>query len=178
MSNFTTPLLMVCIVTLFVISTIDNEKQIEDLENHIHQQKTKMDSLKHEIDTLTWEVEIWDQNVENNTTNLLSAIIFVESSNNDLAYHKGEDAVGCMQIRQCMVDDVNRILKRQKSIKRYSYHDRWVRGKSIEMFDIYCEHYKLTTPEEMARCWNGGPRGMEYTSTSQYWEKVKIKIES
>ena len=41
---------------------------------------------------------------------LISAIIHVESSNNDSAYCASEDAVGCLQIRKCMVDDVNRIL--------------------------------------------------------------------
>ena len=76
-----------------------------------------------------------------------------------------------------MVDDVNRILRRQKSIKRYSYHDRWLRYKSIEMFDIYCKHYNLITSEEIARCWNGGPRGMTNEVTVGYWEKVENQLD-
>jgi hypothetical protein len=171
-------LLVVATTILFTISTIKDENKIIDLKNQLHQQSNQVDSLHHEIDTLIWESEIWDHNIKNNTTDLLSAIIHVESSNNDSAYHKGEDAVGCLQIRQCMVDDVNRILRRQKSTKTYSYHDRWVRYKSIEMFDVYCKHYKLITSEEIARCWNGGPRGMNNPLTTAYWRKVQKGLDS
>ena len=177
MNNFMPYVLVVLTTIIFTISTIDNENTIIDLEDQLNQQNNTIDSLKHQIDTLQWQVEIWDHNVVNNTTHLLSAIMFVESSNNDSAYHKGEDAVGCLQIRQCMVDDVNRILRRQKSTKRYLYHDRWLRYKSIEMFDVYCKHYGLVTAEEIARCWNGGPRGMQNEMTAGYWKKVKNQLD-
>ena len=72
-----------------------------------------------------------------------------------------------------MVRDVNRILRRQKSQIRFDFEDRWDRQKSIEIFKIYCNHYNLTTPEEKARCWNGGPRGLQKLATKRYWEKVK-----
>jgi len=174
MKYFTYAFIFIVITFLFYRIEI---KEIT-IENLIEKNNYTIDSLKHEIDTLIWENEVWAYNVENNTTHLLSAIIHVESSNNDSAYHKGEDAVGCLQIRQCMVDDVNRILRRQKSDKRYLYHDRWLRYKSIEMFDVYCKHYGLTTAEEIARCWNGGPRGMQNEMTAGYWEKVKNKLDS
>ena len=146
------------------------QSTIDSLQNVI-------DSLKHEIDTLQWENQIWDFNLSQNTTHLLSAIMFVESSYNDSAYHKGEDAVGCLQIRKCMVNDVNRILRRQRSDLRFSYDDRWLRNKSIKMFDIYCKHYGLITAEQIARCWNGGPRGMQNEMTAGYWEKVKNQLD-
>tara|TARA_R110000803_G_scaffold195523_1_gene258765 strand:- start:181 stop:717 length:537 start_codon:yes stop_codon:yes gene_type:complete len=177
MNNFIPYVLVVLTTITFTIFTISDENTIIDLEHKLHQQNNSIDSLKHEIDTLIWESEIWDHNISYNETHLLSAIIQVESSNNDSAYHIGEDAVGCLQIRQCMVDDVNRILRRQKSIKRYSYHDRWLRYKSIEMFNIYCKHYKLITSEEIARCWNGGPRGMTNEVTVGYWEKVENQLD-
>ena len=177
MNNFIPYVLVVLTTITFTIFTISDENTIIDLEHKLHQQNNSIDSLKHEIDTLIWESEIWDHNISYNETHLLSAIIQVESSNNDSAYHIGEDAVGCLQIRQCMVDDVNRILRRQKSIKRYSYHDRWLRYKSIEMFDIYCKHYNLITSEEIARCWNGGPRGMTNEITVGYWEKVENQLD-
>ena len=104
---------------------------------------------------------------------LIQALINVESSNNDNAYHSGEDAAGCLQIRRTMVRDVNRILRRQKSQIRFDFEDRWDRQKSIEIFKIYCNHYNLTTPEEKARCWNGGPRGLQKLTTKRYWKKVK-----
>ena len=154
-----------------------NEEEFKT-QNTIDSLQNVIDSLYHEIDTLQWENQIWDFNLSNNTTHLLSAIMFVESSYNDSAYHKGEDAVGCLQIRKCMVNDVNRILRRQKSTKRYSYHDRWLRYKSIEMFNIYCKHYKLITSEEIARCWNGGPRGMQNEMTATYWRKVQENLDS
>ena len=177
MNNFIPYVLVVLTTITFTIFTISDENTIIDLEHKLHQQNNSIDSLKHEIDTLIWESEIWDHNISYNETHLLSAIIQVESSNNDSAYHIGEDAVGCLQIRQCMVDDVNRILRRQKSTKRYLYHDRWLRYKSIEMFDVYCKHYKLTTAEEIARCWNGGPRGMTNEVTVGYWEKVENQLD-
>ena len=104
------------------------------------------------------------------------ALINVESSNNDNAYRSCEGAAGCLQIRRTMVRDVNRILRRQKSNQQYTYEDRWDRQKSIEMFNIYCDHYNLVTPEEKARCWNGGPRGLQKLSTKRYWEKVKKQL--
>ena len=107
---------------------------------------------------------------------LIQALINVESSNNDNAYRSCEGAAGALQIRRTMVRDVNRILKRQKSNQQYTYEDRWNRQKSIEMFNIYCNHYNLVTPEEKARCWNGGPRGLQKLSTKRYWEKVKKQL--
>jgi|TARA_R110001592_G_scaffold45499_1_gene145399 hypothetical protein len=109
---------------------------------------------------------------------ILLAIMFVESSYNDSAYRADEDAVGCLQIRKCMVNDVNRILKRQKLPLRFTYNSRWYRDSSIQMFEIYCNHYNLTTAEERARCWNGGPRGISNPATVGYWEKVKDEINS
>jgi len=168
--------------TLFIWATLGLKNSIDQEElkkqNTIDSLQFKIDSLIHEIDTLQWENQIWDFNLSNNTTHLLSAIMFVESSYNDSAYHKGEDAVGCLQIRKCMVDDVNRILRRQKSDIRFIYDDRWLRNRSIKMFDIYCKHYGLTTAEEIARCWNGGPRGMQNEMTANYWKKVKNQLDS
>ena len=56
--------------------------------------------------------------------------------------------------------------------------DRWLRNKSIQMFDIYVMHYGLSTAEEVARCWNGGPRGMDKDATVYYWNKVQDYLDS
>lgn len=171
--------MFIIVLMAFLFGNILNKiETIEQLEDKIEQNNFQIDSLKHEIDTLQWENQIWDFNLSNNTVHLLSAIIHVESSNNDSAYNSYEDAVGCLQIRKCMVDDVNRILRRQKSELRFSYDDRWLRDKSIKMFDIYCKHYGLTTAEQIARCWNGGPRGMQNEMTAGYWKKVKNQLDS
>ena len=129
-------------------------------------------------DTINIDYEFYYPDEWFDTLDILSAIIFVESCNNDSAYRANEDAVGCLQIRKCMVNDVNRILKRQKSTLRFTYNSRWSRDSSIQMFKIYCNHYDLITAEEIARCWNGGPRGINNPATVGYWEKVKDKINS
>ena len=149
--------------------TIDHRHElIDSLYNRI-------DSLYREIDTLQWEKEIFDYN-NVSEKEIISALIYVESRDNDSAYNASEDAVGILQIRQCMVDDVNRILQKQKSSVRFTYKDRWCRYKSINMFKIYCKYYNLTTAEQIARCWNGGPRGINNPATVIYWEKVKDRI--
>ena len=149
--------------------TLDQRHElIDSLYNQI-------DSLYKEIDTLQYEKEIFDfGNVSENE--IISALMYVESSNNDSAYNANEDAVGCLQIRKTMVNDVNRILRKRKSPVRFTYEDRWCRYKSINMFKVYCKHYNLTTAEEIARCWNGGPRGINNPTTVKYWNKVQSKI--
>ena len=148
---------------------------IDHRHNLIDSLYNQIDSLYKEIDTLQYEKDIFDYNVSYNTE-ILSAIILVESSNNDSAYRASEDAVGCLQIRKTMVDDINRIHHRKKSPVRFTYQDRWSRYKSIKMFEIYCKHYNLETYEQIARCWNGGPYGINKPATTVYWEKVKNQI--
>jgi hypothetical protein len=178
MKQYTSYLAVVLFAILSIIYMVDYENQIESLKEQLQEKELEIDSLCNEIDTLQWESELWDYNISNNTTHLLSALIMVESRDNDSAHAVGEDAVGCLQIRKTMVDDVNRILKRQKKDLRFTYDDRWLRNKSIQMFDIYCKHYGLTTAEEIARCWNGGPRGMDKEATVYYWNKVQDHLDS
>jgi hypothetical protein len=156
---------------------MNETSKVNQLQHRLDGKDLIIDSLKHEIDTLQWESEIFDYNYINNSAHLLSALMFVESSYDDSAYNASEDAVGCLQIRKCMVNDVNRILRKQKSLIRYSYDDRWMRNKSIQMFNVYCKHYNLNTAEEIARCWNGGPRGMQNEMTVGYWKKVSNKLD-
>ena len=171
--------IFVIIVMTFLFGTLLNKiDTIEMLEYKLEYKEFQIDSLKHEIDTLEWNNNIWDFNIKFSVSHLLSSIMQVESNNNDSAYHKGEDAVGCLQIRKCMVNDVNRILKRQGSYTRFTYDDRWLRSKSVQMFGIYCRHYGLNTAEEIARCWNGGPRGMSKPLTATYWIKVQKNLDS
>ena len=68
----------------FVYTTqtlIQYENRIDKLEFEIQHSNdsltTIIDSLKKEIDTLVYEKEIWDYNISNNTTDLLSALIMV-----------------------------------------------------------------------------------------------------
>ena len=171
----TTVPVILLIMVLFMF--MNETSKVNQLQYRLDSKDLIIDSLKHEIDTLQWESEIFDYNYINNSAHLLSALMFVESSYDDSAYNASEDAVGCLQIRKCMVNDVNRILRKQKSEIRYNYDDRWVRYKSVQMFKIYCRYYNLNTAEEIARCWNGGPRGMQNEMTVGYWKKVSNKLD-
>ena len=114
-------------------------------------------------------------------TDLLTALIFVESRGHDSAvgdkHLVGNEAVGALQIRPIMVREVNRILKLQKSDKRFSLKDRFERDKSIEMFYIWKNHHhKNSEPEVIARNWNGGPKGFKLNRTLKYWNKVEQQL--
>ena len=102
---------------------------------------------------------------------LIQAMIMVESEGNDSAYHKGEKAAGCLQIRPIMVKEVNRILKIQKSELEYTLEDRWSREKSIEMFHIVNSYHN-----KIARAWNGGPKWIKKSLTKRYWKRVQKQL--
>jgi len=111
---------------------------------------------------------------QSSITTLVDALIMVESSGNPNAYCKKEKAVGCLQIRPIMLREVNRILRKQKSTKRFLLEDRWDCGLSKEMFYIWRNwHHEDSSDEVIARNWNGGPRGWKKKATQDYWAKVK-----
>ena len=174
---------LVFIASMYVIMmSVGYKNDINNLEKTNQKIIIANDSLKCVIDSLNTELKKFDikyqyDEIKKDIKDIIDAIIFVESSDNDSAYRESEDAVGCLQIRQTMVNDINRILKRQGSNLRYTYNCRWDRTKSIEMFNIFVDHYNLTTAEEMARCWNGGPRGINNPYTLGYWSKVENELE-
>lgn len=104
---------------------------------------------------------------------LIAGMIQVESMGNECAYNRKEDAVGCLQIRPIMVMEVNRLLGSEV----YTMNDRWDCDKSVDMLMVIVEkHHKDLDYESIARCWNGGPRGMSKESTKSYWMKVKSHL--
>ena len=98
---------------------LKTQNTIDSLQYHI-------DSLQYVNDSLIEQYQLFDIIIEpvNYMIDVIDAIMEVESSYNDSAYNAYEDAVGCLQIRKCMVDDVNRILKRQGTPTKYTYNDR------------------------------------------------------
>lgn len=113
---------------------------------------------------------------------LVSALILVESRGNDSAigdrHIVGGEAVGALQIRPIMVREVNRILKIQKSNKRFKLSDRFDRNKTIEMFYVWKNfHHKDSDFETIARNWNGGPKGYKNPRTEKYWNKVQKELD-
>ena len=111
---------------------------------------------------------------------LIAALIFIESSGRENAIgdtNLRTPSIGVLQFRQNLVRDVNRIQKRNKQTLRYTYEDRFSREKSIEMFMIWHNHYHTNSNfEKIARCWNGGPRGMKKKGTIKYWIKVSKEL--
>lgn len=115
---------------------------------------------------------------------VIVALIMVESSGKALAYNSSTDAVGILQIRRIMVDDVNRILDRNI----YTYDDRWDPEKSRAMCRIALLHYCTArrlghepTLEDYALTWFAGPtRARELLRTKQcrdYVARVRAALE-
>ena len=111
--------------------------------------------------------------IADSLNSLVASMIQVESMGNDCAYNGREDAVGCLQIRPIMVREVNRLLGSEV----YTMNDRWDCDKSVDMLMVIVDkHHKDLDYESIARCWNGGPRGMSKESTESYWMKVKSHL--
>lgn len=115
-------------------------------------------------------------------SDFIDALIQVESRGRDSVigdkHIKGGEAVGALQIRPIMVREVNRILKIQKSDKRFKLKDRFSREKSIEMFLIWKGyHHSEDNFQTIARNWNGGPKGYKNPRTEKYWAKVQQELD-
>jgi hypothetical protein len=107
-----------------------------------------------------------------NLNSLISALMIVESSNNDLAIGDQGRAIGCLQIHKAVVLDVNRIT---------GSHYRWEamtnRVAARAVCQAYLTHYgRGATIEQLARRWNGGPTGDRKAATVAYWAKVKKEL--
>ena len=107
-----------------------------------------------------------------NLTNLISALIIVESSGNDLAIGDQGRAIGCLQIHRAVVLDVNRITG-----SHYRHQDMTNRAQARAVCQAYLEHYgRGKTTEQQARIWNGGPTGDRKLVTLAYWRRVQKAI--
>ena len=104
-----------------------------------------------------------------NLTNLISALMIVESSNNDLAIGDQGRAIGCLQIHKAVVLDVNRITG-----SHYKHSEMTNRVAARAVCETYLKAYgKGASTEQLARRWNGGPTGDRKSATEAYWSKVK-----
>ncbi len=107
-----------------------------------------------------------------NLTNLISALMLVESSNNDQAIGDQGRAIGCLQIHKAVVLDVNRITG-----SHYKHSEMTNRVAARAVCEAYLKAYgKGKTTEQQARIWNGGPTGDRKTATEGYWRKVQKAI--
>ena len=105
-------------------------------------------------------------------SNLISALIIVESSGNDRAVGDQGRAIGCLQIHRGVVQDVNRITG-----SNYRHQDMTNRVAARAVCQAYLEHYgKGKTTEQQARIWNGGPTGDRKPVTLAYWRRVQRNL--
>lgn len=111
---------------------------------------------------------------------LIMILIMVESGGNNLAVGDNGLALGCLQIHQCVIDDVNRIYGTS-----YVHEDAYDRDKSIDICYKYLSYWgtekrlgRKPTLMDMSLIWNGGPNGWKRGPTDPYWLKVKALIHS
>ena len=116
---------------------------------------------------------------------LILALAMVESSFNPSAVGDNGDAVGLLQIHECVIQDVNRVYGTS-----YSLDDRLNPQTSVAICTRYIAHWgqhytKLTgkplTQEVCAKIWNGGPfawrkQGAVADRLDLYWSKVRKAI--
>ena len=114
-------------------------------------------------------------------TELINAIIQVESNGNDKAIGDGGKAIGCLQVWKIYWLDAT-----ERSNIGGKYSDCFTRNYSIKVIDSYMKRYAReawTNPakfdaEKVARIHNGGPKGYKKTATEKYWKKVKILLDA
>jgi soluble lytic murein transglycosylase-like protein len=100
---------------------------------------------------------------------LLDAIKQVESSGNAKAIGDGGKAVGAYQIHAAVITNVNR-----KYGTKYTLKDRTDPHKSRQICKLYLTMYgKGLSQIELARVWNGGPKGHKKTATLGYAKKIE-----
>jgi len=91
------------------------------------------------------------------------ALALVESRNNSEAINAKENARGKFQIRPIRLKDYN-----NRTGSNYSIEQMHNDSIAIKVFNYYAKG----SYEQIARNWNGGPRGMNKKSTVKYWYKV------
>ena len=107
-----------------------------------------------------------------NMTNLITALIAVESSGNDMAIGDHGKAIGCLQIHREVVLDVNKFTG-----SHYRHQDMTNRVSARAVCQAYLEHYgRGKTAEQQARIWNGGPSGDRKAATLAYWRRVQKNL--
>ena len=105
-------------------------------------------------------------------SNLISALIIVESSGNDMAIGDNGRALGPLQIHREVVLDVNRFTG-----SHYRHSEMTNRVAARAVCQAYLEHYgRGKTTEQQARIWNGGPSGDRKPATLSYWRRVQKNL--
>lgn len=108
-----------------------------------------------------------------NTNLLLSLLLAISKVEGNPSGRDTDNGytTGHLCISRDAVRDVN---------EKYGTSFRWEemrnRKKAEQVFFLYAKRWNSSTPEEIARKWNGGPAGMKKKSTLKYWEKVRKEL--
>ncbi len=109
---------------------------------------------------------------------LLEKLKIVESGNNPKKIGDNGRAYGILQIHKEVIDDVNQIYH-----TNFEHKDAFDERKSEIICKLYLMHYgsklqdNLLTENNLARIWNGGPKGYLKQATLSYVKKLnKISI--
>jgi hypothetical protein len=115
-------------------------------------------------------------------TELILALCLIESSLDPNAIGDRGEAVGILQIHECVIQDVNRIYGTE-----YNLNDRYDPMLSKMICRKYLKYWgkvyyqrtnKQPTAEVLAKIWNGGALAYEKTNPivvarlDKYWNKV------
>ena len=110
-------------------------------------------------------------------SNLISALIIVESSGNDQAIGDNGRALGPLQIHRGVVLDVNRITG-----SSYRHQDMTNRAQARAVCESYLRHYvtekrigRKPTIADFAKVWNSGPDGFKKTCSDKYAARVQLQ---
>ena len=114
-------------------------------------------------------------------TELINALIMVESNGKDDAIGDNGKAIGCLQIWKPYWMDAC-----ERSNIGGKYSDCFSRDYAVRIFDAYMKRYAReawTNPakfdaEKVARIHNGGPKGYTKKATEKYWKKVRILLDA
>lgn len=102
---------------------------------------------------------------------LVAAMIAVESGGNANALGRNGE-IGALQIRSCVVRDVNRVYG-----TKYTHAGMTNVDDAVRVASLYIKAYAPgASPEVQARVWNGGPRGATKAATLGYWGRVKRQM--
>jgi len=103
---------------------------------------------------------------------LLAALIAVESGGNDLARGRHGE-LGALQVRACVVADVNRVVG-----AHYRWSEMTNRATAIRVAEAYLNHWgspsrlgRKPTDRDLALIWHHGPNGWK-RSGGTYWKRV------
>ena len=112
-----------------------------------------------------------------NLTNLITALIAVESSGNDQAIGDNGRALGPLQIHRGVVLDVNRFTG-----SNYQWQQMTNRAQARAVCAAYLTHYvtekrigRKPTIADFAKVWNSGPDGFKKTCSDKYAARVQLQ---